>query len=165
MWCWWCCHPFNTEPLKLPHKYDERTGKFSTSGNFCSWSCMKAFNMERPNNGTVTMNIMNMRKKMYNNFDRIQTAPSRFQLDVFGGPLTIEQFRAKQTIDTGEKTPIKEEPYKSILIKVNTDSSNKMAQIENSSTKNEPLKLKRAKPLKRDVNNLEMTLGITRKKT
>ena len=164
MWCWWCCHPFNTEPLRFPHKYDDRTNKFCTSGNFCSWSCMKAYNMERPNNGKTTMNIMIMRRKMYNSFGNIHIAPSRFRLQVFGGPMTIEEFRANQTVDTCEKTPIKEEPYKSMVIKMNTGSEDKMAQITHSTGKNEPLKLKRAKPLKRDVNNLEMTLGITRKK-
>ena len=165
MWCWWCCHPFNTEPLRFPHKYDDRTGKFSTSGNFCSWSCMKAYNIERPNNGKTTMNIMIMRKKLYNSFGNIKPAPPRCMLNVFGGHMTIEEFRSGQTVDNGLITPIKEEPYKSMVIKMNTDSEDKMAQITHSTGKNEPLKLKRAKPLKRDVNNLEMTLGITRKKT
>ena len=165
MWCWWCCHPFNTTPLKFPYKYDSRTNKFCTAGIFCSWSCIKAYNLERNNNGKTTMNIMIMRKKMYNSFGNVHTAPSRFSLKVFGGPMTIEEFRANQTVDTGPITPIKEETYKSMVIKMNTDSIDKMAQITHSSGKNEPLKLKRSKPLKRDVNNLEMTLGITRKKT
>ena len=165
MWCWWCCHPFNTEPLRFPYKYDDRTGKFCAAGNFCSWSCMKAYNIERPNNGKTTMNIMIMRKKLYNSFGNIKPSPSRYQLDVFGGPMTIEEFRSGQTVDTGPITPINEEPHRSMVIKMVSGSTDKMAQIENSSGKNEPLKLKRQKPLKRDVNNLEMTLGITRKKT
>ena len=102
---------------------------------------------------------------MYNSFGNVHTAPSRFSLKVFGGSMTIEEFRANQTVDTGPITPINEEPYKSMVIKMNTDSADKMAQITHSTGKNEPLKLKRSKPLKRDVNNLEMTLGITRKKT
>lgn len=160
MWCWWCCHPFNTEPLRFPHKYDDRTGRFSTSGNFCSWSCMKAYNLERPNNGSTTMNIVTMRKKLYNSIGRIRAAPGRQMLNVFGGPMTIEEFRENQTVDTGPVAPIKEEPYRSMIVKMD----DKMAQITNSSGENEPLKLKRTKPLKRDTNNLEMTLGITRKK-
>ena len=125
---------------------------------------MKAHNIQRINNGKTTMNIIIMRKKLYNIFGAIKSAPARQQLDVFGGPLSIKEFRKNQTVDTGPITPIKEEPYKSMVIKINTDSTDKMAQIKNSSGKNEPLKLKRAKPLKRDINNLEMTLGITRKK-
>ncbi|MDB4588368.1 hypothetical protein N9095_00150 [bacterium] len=125
---------------------------------------MKAYNLERTNNGKTTMNIMIMRKKLYNSFGPIKIAPCRFQLNVFGGPLTIEEFRAGQTVDEGEQKPIREEPYKSMVIKINNESFDKMAQITNSTGANEPLKLKRTKPLKRDVNNLEMTLGITRKK-
>ena len=106
-----------------------------------------------------------MRKKLYNSFGNIKPAPSRYSLDVFGGPMTIEEFRSGQTVDTGPTTPINEESYRSMVIKMVSGSTDKMAQIENSSGKNEPLKLKRQKPLKRDVNNLEMTLGITRKKT
>lgn len=164
MWCWWCCHPFNTDPLRFPEKYEERTGKFSTSGIFCSWSCMKAYNIPRPNNGKTTMNIAIMRKKLYNSVGPIKQAPSRYQIDVFGGPMTIEEFRANQTVDESPKAVINEAPYKSMIIKMNTDSTEKLAQITSSFGKNEPLKLKRQKPLKRDDNNLEMTLGITRKK-
>tara|TARA_R110000803_G_scaffold76251_5_gene140837 strand:+ start:219 stop:500 length:282 start_codon:yes stop_codon:yes gene_type:complete len=92
-------------------------------------------------------------------------APCRHSLQVFGGSMTIEEFRENQTVDIVEKLPINEVPYKSMVIKMNTDSADKLAQITHSNGKNEPLKLKRSKPLKRDVNNLEMTLGITRKKT
>jgi hypothetical protein len=38
----------------------------------------------------------------------------------------------------------------------------KLHMINNSSGRNEPLRLKRPKPLKRDQNNLEKTLGIIR---
>ena len=41
MWCWWCCHTFEGVPLSMPYKHDERRNKFYTSGNFCSWSCIK----------------------------------------------------------------------------------------------------------------------------
>jgi hypothetical protein len=40
-----------------------------------------------------------------------------------------------------------------------------MQEISSSVGSNETLRLKRTKPLKRDENNLEKTLGITRKKT
>lgn len=126
---------------------------------------MKAYNIQRPNNGKTTMNIMIMRKRLYSSFGNIKPAPCRYHLDVFGGPMTIDEFRANQTVDAGPTTSINETPYKSMVIKTNTESAAKMAQITNSHGKNEPLKLKRQKPLKRDVNNLETTLGITRKKT
>lgn len=47
MWCWWCCHPFEGTALSMPHKHDERRNKFYTSGNFCSWSCMKTYTIDK----------------------------------------------------------------------------------------------------------------------
>tara|TARA_R110002072_G_scaffold7291_4_gene39860 strand:- start:1524 stop:1904 length:381 start_codon:yes stop_codon:yes gene_type:complete len=125
---------------------------------------MKAYNLEKNNNGKTTMNIMIMRKKMYNSLGRIMPAPSRYSLQAFGGTMTIEEFRKNQTIDTVEKNEIKEESFKSSIVRMKVDTGQKMAQITGSTGKNEPLRLKREKPLKRDANNLEMTLGITRKK-
>ncbi len=43
-------------------------------------------------------------------------------------------------------------------------SDQKMSDIQCMVATNETLKLKRPKPLKREVNNLEKSLGITRKK-
>jgi hypothetical protein len=42
-------------------------------------------------------------------------------------------------------------------------SSTKMQNITNATATSESLKLKRTKPLKRDENNLEKSLGIIRK--
>jgi hypothetical protein len=44
------------------------------------------------------------------------------------------------------------------------DLDNKFQEISRTGTNNETLKIKRNKPLKRDENNLEKTLGLTRKK-
>ena len=41
----------------------------------------------------------------------------------------------------------------------------KLAEIKGSMTTNEPLRLKRERPLKRDQNNLEGLLGIKRRTT
>ena len=43
-------------------------------------------------------------------------------------------------------------------------SDQKMSDIHSTVATNETLKLKRPKPLKREVNNLEKSLGIIRKK-
>ena len=31
----------------MPYKHDEKRNRFDTSGNFCSWSCMKSFALDR----------------------------------------------------------------------------------------------------------------------
>lgn len=87
MWCWWCCHPFEGEPLEMPKKYDEMRRKFYTYGKFCSWSCMKAFAIDNYGvnlGGRIMGNIMCMRKQMYGVLGPVRMAPKRYELDVFG---------------------------------------------------------------------------------
>jgi hypothetical protein len=107
-----------------------------------------------------------MRKKMYGIVAPIKAAPSFHALKVFGGDLTIEEFRSFGTRDACVPKQIEEVSEKNTVIKHTPTFSqtNKLFQISDSSGTNEPLRLKRPKPLKRDENNLEKTLGITRKK-
>lgn len=166
MWCWWCCHECEYEPLQLPHRYDQLRDKFEVSGYFCSWGCMKAYNIDRGNNAVRGMNITLMRKKMFGKLEPIRAAPNRFSLKQFGGTMTIEEFRAGTQRDEPfeKKQELRIEPVKSVVIK-NPENQEKLAEIVNSTHTNEPLRLKRNKPLKRQHNTLENSLGITFKKT
>ena len=171
VWCWWCCHSFENLPLQLPYKYDDKTNRFSTCGNFCSWSCMKSYNMEKYglSRGAIIMgNMIIMRKKLYNVVDNIRSAPPRVLLKEFGGTLTIEEFRNNETSDkmlTQNKVDQSYQHQPEFVKRVSMPQSTKLSDISCSSGTNEPLRLKRSKPLKRDENNLEKSLGITRKKT
>jgi hypothetical protein len=182
MKCWWCCHDWEGEFLHLPYKYYEKQKTFETMGYFCSWGCMKAFNMD--GHGTSQMgsnigiNITLMKKNMYGHTKPIKPAPSRWSLKMFGGPLNIEAFRAcSSMINDDEKLktilPYDKEMINEVVNKIekvkplipsSNQLQNKLEQITTSTTTNEPLRLKRTKPLKRDVSNLETTLGIVRKK-
>ena len=132
---------------------------------------MKSFTLDKygiTRGGQMMCNVIIMRKKIYNIVDRIHAAPNRFSLQEFGGNLTIEEFRKGCTNDTANHsgsvdllTNTNVEFVKRISIVNNT----KLDDISYSQGVNEPLRLKRPKPLKRDENNLEKTLGITRKKT
>ena len=168
MWCWWCCHDFDGEPLKLPYKYDAKRERFETMGHFCSWGCMKTFNLDKHgvnNGGIIGGHIVIMRKKLYGVVGSIKCAPSRFQLQEFGGQMTIEKFREGATMDMGPRIDISK-PTSMIVYEQKrgpTIQSTKMNEISNSTGTNEPLRLKRQKPLKRNENNLEKTLGLVRK--
>jgi|TARA_R110000823_G_scaffold291378_1_gene409763 hypothetical protein len=163
MWCWWCCHSFNGTPLMLPYKYDDRRNKFYTSGNYCSWSCIKSYAIDKygcTTGGRICGNVVMMRKKLYNQIGPIKAAPSRFLLKEFGGDMTIESFRENQTRDIGEPKKIETTPVVNNLISI-ISSTKKMDEIKNaSSLSNNTLKLKRNKPLKRNHNNLESALGL-----
>ena len=85
-----------------------------------------------------------------------------------GGTLTIEEFRNNETSDkmlTQNKVDQSYQHQPEFVKRVSMPQSTKLSDISCSSGTNEPLRLKRSKPLKRDENNLEKSLGITRKKT
>ena len=109
--------------------------------------------------GIICGNIIMMRRRMYNQSGHVKPAPSRYSLDVFGGNMTIEEFRRNQTIDTVEKKEIVSKPYKDNMIPF-VSNTKKMDEIKNANSNNNALKLKRNKPLKRNHNNLESALGL-----
>ena len=119
--------------------------------------------------GAIIMgNMIIMRKKLYNVVDNIRSAPPRVLLKEFGGTLTIEEFRNNETSDkmlTQNKVDQSYQHQPEFVKRVSMPQSTKLSDISCSSGTNEPLRLKRSKPLKRDENNLEKSLGITRKKT
>ena len=162
LWCWWCCHTFDTEALALPIKYHDRRKRFVTSGRFCSWNCMKTYAIEEyglSRGGIICGNIVMMRKQMYGVIGSIPHAPKRQRLQEFGGDLTIDQFRQNVKIDQGPSKEITTEPEVKIDIPIIKNTA-KLYEIKGVVGTNEPLRLKRNKPLKRDQNNLESVLGL-----
>jgi hypothetical protein len=109
--------------------------------------------------GIICSNIIIMRKKLYNKLGSITMAPLREQLDVFGGDLTIEQFRSNSIIDKEKPMEIDSKPLEDRVIPI-VSNHVKMNEIRNASGENETLKLKREKPLKRNQNSLENALGL-----
>jgi hypothetical protein len=109
----------------------------------------------------ITSNMVMMRRRMYEKqaLDRVVPAPWRYRLKVFGGDLTIEEFRSNQTVDAAPPKPVDEKPVVDNLIPF-VSNTRKMDEIKNATTGNNALKLKRNKPLKRNHNNLESALGL-----
>lgn len=107
MCCWWCCHKFDTLAIGLPEKYNN--GVFKVIGYYCSFECALAYNLslndhklwERTSLLYYLRNLIF--KGMYPNNDistmnDIIAASPRFLLKMFGGYLTIEEFREKSTL-------------------------------------------------------------------
>ena len=92
--CYWCCHNFSTVPFGIPVKYYK--GKFHVFGCFCSLECAAAYNFNY-NKSTDEMweryNLLNMLSRMIGYFNRVKPAPSRLSLNMFGGHLSIQEFR------------------------------------------------------------------------
>lgn len=95
--CWWCCHTFETQPRFIPTKYDKLRERFRVTGNFCGWSCAKAYYMNDNvfKQSSDSMYIFNRLLQKINGCTiSVKSAPPRQALKCFGGPLTIEQFRS-----------------------------------------------------------------------
>ena len=95
--CWWCCHQFTNCPCTLPIKFDPIRKRFTFIGLFCSWNCTKAYNIEKNDylkyqrSELITLLIQQMYsvKEAIN----IKTAPPRQCLKMFGGYMSIDEFR------------------------------------------------------------------------
>lgn len=95
--CWWCCHTFDTVPIGNPVKFDVSLEKFQVKGVFCSFSCLVAYRKENEQKYCSTQYLVNyMYKKFTGTFlleSNLSPAPPRSSLKMFGGVLTIEEFR------------------------------------------------------------------------
>jgi len=158
----------------MPYAYDAGKKTFQTTGNFCSWSCMKSFALEKygvHKGGAICSNILLMRKRMYDEFSPIEKAPSRYVLNVFGGDMTIDEFRRGLMCDAS-KGLAKDVPTEDIVDKgvktvpVSSIATNdkKLEEIKETNVQNESLtpklKLKRSKPLPRSHTDLGSALGL-----
>lgn len=98
--CWWCCHQFDTCPCTLPTKYDPLRKRFTFIGVFCSWNCAKAYNFDKLDHRKAERSelITLLVKELYSVEEAIciNPAPYRQCLKMFGGYMTIEEFRDQQ---------------------------------------------------------------------
>jgi len=111
---------------------------------------MKAYGIQR-NDPRFFDLITLMRKRIEGKITPTKTAPSRYSLKLFGGPLSIEEFRSGIPV----RMFIPGEVYQEPLVETTRETQTTGM-----------LQLKREKPLKRDgaSNKLEASLGIIRKK-
>jgi hypothetical protein len=97
IWCWNCCHPFVSVPVPIPHIYDNRRNLFFSYGSFCSWSCAKRHVLEGKGGEYSCTLLTLLRLKILGGLGThrmgIRAAPPRTALAVFGGNLSVEQFR------------------------------------------------------------------------
>lgn len=166
--CWWCCHQFDTYPVCSPVRYNESKDLFTVVGCFCSFNCAKSYSMQY--NKSISLNSF-LYKKIKGKLEYIKPAPPKTVLHMFGGPLSIEEYRS--TFNTLSSININVYPmvfsplqveynkiddsfkkYRSSISKTALDSSSQELSITRISNKKLP----------NTKNNLLNLMGITVKK-
>ena len=97
--CWWCTYNFDSYPLFIPERYHDN--KYYVFGNFCSFSCMMAYNRYDLNDFRTNLRD-SLIKKMYSDIFKcncaISPSPKRELFEKFGGVLKIEDIRNNKNI-------------------------------------------------------------------
>lgn len=94
--CFWCCHEVGHMTYGMPIRYDFTNKSFTMYGTFCSLECAAAHNFSVHLGSDRAWEIhswIQMLGKRYGFKEPIRPAPSRYLLEMFEGPLNIEEFR------------------------------------------------------------------------
>ena len=155
VYCYWCCHSFDTPPVPLPSKL--LNNKYYVTGCFCSFNCAAAYNFDKDySNKWDRYSLLHLLyKNIYDiKFKNITLSPPRETLKIFGGHLSITEYR-KNLIGNTKSYKIVSPPIISMIPKI---EENTTRILKNNSTfipvnKNLinkaslSLKLKREKPI------------------
>jgi hypothetical protein len=98
--CWWCCHTFDNPCINLPTNL--KRDVYTVYGIFCSYSCCYSYMKSVPEYSRK-MHLLNYYFKdntcsKGSILDHIKPAPPRETLELFGGPLTISEFRSNSSV-------------------------------------------------------------------
>ena len=167
--CFWCAHQFEGRPVFLP--YLEKEGTWHVYGNFCCPECALAYCIDEKEDQQLRWEKIALLHRLYANVigGRIYPAPARTVLKLFGGRLSIEEYRA--TIRRGKvRLDVHYPPMVSILATMDTKpidfyettipktfvplNTERVKKVE------ECLRLKRSKPLKDKESTLDACMNL-----
>lgn len=165
--CFWCCHKFQSSPLGLPCKYYKN--RFYVMGCFCSLECASAYNIMQLKDSHIEErnNLLNYLSNRLGYSSIIKTAPPREMLQMFGGNMTIEEFRKSNTIDKSIHINF---PPMTVLIsqfeEINdSDISSNLKyiplDIDRIDKYREKIKLQRIQPVNQHKNTLENVMQFS----
>lgn len=167
--CWWCCHKFDNTPCSLPYSY--KKDKFHVKGVFCSFNCAASYNFSlNDDNVYERYSLLNLmyKKLYYRKFIKINLSPPRESLKLFGGYLSIEEFR-ENSLKNDKLFNLIDPPLISIIPKIE-ESINHNKSFNNTLKLNvnenilqktqDTLKLKRNKPVYNPNNSLQTFMDL-----
>lgn len=166
--CYWCCHKFDNSPFGIPIKYSDN--RFHVYGCFCSLECALAFNNQSHDSVDEIWerrHLINMLAQQINYANYIKAAPSRLVLKMFGGYMTIDEFR--EFCKTSKLINVNFPPMMTLTQQVEEinecDIFNEFKYIPLDSErvnryKERQMNLKRSKPINNIKNTLDHTMNI-----
>lgn len=170
--CLNCCHTFKGPPVGLPVHYDERTDMFQLWGNFCSFNCCKRYIMDHRRSDTSHLidNLALLGIKVHKQNAKLRAAPKHYKgfltappktaLEMFGGGLTIEEFRRNSVriTDVLAKEPFVKMSWPDAVLAVKGNSLQKLqGNASEKSAASKPFAVGRAAPLRKN-NTLDAFL-------
>jgi hypothetical protein len=167
--CFWCCHPFTGVPCTLPFRKIDKT--YHVFGNFCTPECAASYNFNKyDDKSSEKYSLLNqLYRKIYNNPDYIvKLAPPQLSLRLFGGHLSIDEFR-NYNKNNNKILMLNMPPLISIIPQIEESSSEINTNIKNSyipldadriKKYNDKLKLQRNKPISDKKNTLESCMNL-----
>lgn len=148
--CWNCCHPFNEHVFGIPMKYVN--GVFYIYGDFCSLECASRFAHDelKEYDFSEIFSLINLYSNaIYNKKVKISIAPHRLMLNVFGGTLTIDEYRSNNKNNYDIRIP----PILPIKHLVNQYETNQL-------TNKNMLKLYRKNPLLSEKKSITSSMNL-----
>ena len=127
--CWNCCHPFLNTIIGMPIKYIDEI--FYTYGNFCSLECASRYCFDNLNNDSAEIfSIINLYNIIVNKDNKkVKCAPHKLTLDIFGGPLSIKEYRS--SFNTNDNYNITIPPIVQLNTQISLPEKNKHYNKEN----------------------------------
>jgi hypothetical protein len=167
--CFWCCHTFTNRPVVLPIR---DTGEYlQVTGNFCSPECAVAQLFDMRQDSHTRWEQLALLYRVYGEAcqGKIHPSPSRSILKLFGGNLSIQEYRS--LIQSHKvRVDIHLPPMVSILATMDTkpidfyDASLTKGVTETIKERlqkaEEVLRLRRTKPLKAWESTLDACINL-----
>jgi hypothetical protein len=167
--CFWCCHSFTHRPVVLPIR---DTGEYlQVMGNFCSPECAVAYLFDMRQDSHTRWEQLALLYRVYGEAcgGKIHPAPHRTVLTLFGGSLSIQEYR--QMIQSQKvRVDVHLPPMVSILATMDTKPIDfydaGLTKNVNETVKErlqkaeEVLRLRRTKPLKAWESTLDACINL-----
>lgn len=167
--CYWCCHPFTNRPVVLPIR---DTGEhLIVMGNFCCPECAMAYLFDIHQDSHTRWEQLSLLNRVYTEacHGKITPAPPRTVLRLFGGSLSIQEYR--QLIQSHKvRVDVHLPPMVSILATMDTKpidfydaniTKNLSETVKERLQKaEEVLRLRRTKPLKAWESTLDACINL-----